>query len=395
MKTALIPITLAASLAGAPGAGAQTTDAARAYAAELEAEAARHVSTQGAPPAGPTVGGYIQFRYVVNVRDNVPPTTPPAPAGEDLSVGFQDSKIKLTVAGSITDELSYSLLTNTRLADGTIELQEAIGTWKANENWTIRWGQFKLPLLREELIGDTTQLAVDRSAMNSEFTQNRSQLVQAAYAADKVRFFLAFSDGLNTLNTDFTSTAEADYAFTGRVEWMFAGGEWARFNDFTSWRGSPFTGMLGGAAHWESGGDTDNTFDSDLLEITADASVEGAGWNAFAEFVFRSVDPAVGTDADDLGFLVQGGWFLAEQWEVFGRYDGVFADSPADDFNTITAGVNYYMIPESHAAKFTLDFQYFIDEQATSIVAPNTLVGLLASPEEGQFVVRLQAQLRF
>ncbi len=381
---------------GASGAPAQPIDFARAYGAELRADAAERLSAQAAAPAGPKVGGYLQFRYVINGRDNVPPTVPPAPVGEDLTVGFQDAKIKLSVAGTITEEFSYSLLTNARLSDGTIELQEAIGNWKANENWTIRWGQFKLPLLREELMADTRQLAVDRSAMNSEFTQGRSQLVQAGYAAEKVRFFLAFSDGLNTLNTDFGSPAEADYAFTGRGEWMFTGADWARFNDFTSWRGSGFTGMLGGAAHWQSGGQTDNTIDSDLLEVTADASVEGAGWNAFAEFVFRSTEPAVGTDADDMGFLVQGGIFVAEAWELFARYDGVFPDSSAgDDFSTVTAGVNYYVIPESHAAKFSLDLQYFIDAQSTSIVAPNTLVGLLPSAEEGQWVVRLQAQLNF
>ncbi len=381
---------------GASGAPAQPIDLARAYGAEMRADAAERSSAQAAAAAGPKVGGYLQFRYVINGRDNVPSTVPPAPVGEDLSVGFQDSKIKLSVGGTLTDEIGYSLLTNARLSDGTVEIQEAIGNWKASENWTIRWGQFKLPLLREELMADTRQLAVDRSAMNSEFTQGRSQLVQAGYAAEKVRFFLAFSDGLNTLNTDFGSPAEADYAFTGRCEWMFTGADWARFNDFTSWRGSGFTGMVGGAAHWQSGGETDNTIDSDLLEVTADASVEGAGWNAFAEFVFRSAEPAVGTDADDMGFLVQGGVFVADAWELFARYDGVFPDSSAgEDLSTITAGVNYYVIPESHAAKFSLDFQYFIDAQSTSIVAPNTLVGLLPSAEDGQWVIRLQAQLNF
>lgn len=387
-------VALAGTLAGAAGAGAQ--DAARAYQSELLADAARHASAQGAAPAGPKVGGYLMFRYVLNSRDSVPPTLPPGPVGEDLSVGFQNAKIKLSVAGQINEEFGYSALVNTRLSDGTIELQEAIASYKVNENWAVRWGQFKLPLLREETVGDVFQLAADRSAMNSEFTQSRSQLVQAGYSAEKFRFYAAFSDGLATLNTDFNSSVEADYAFTGRGEWMFAGADWARFNDFTSWRGAPFTGMVGAAAHWQSGGDTDNTFDQSLFEVTADASVEGNGWNGFAEFVYRAFEPAAGADVDDIGFLVQGGIFLNEAWELFARYDAVFADSNAgDDFNTITAGVNYYVIPESHALKFTLDLQYFLDEQAASIVAPNTLVGLQPSGEDGQFVVRLQAQLRF
>ncbi len=394
-KALMSTIAAAALVAPSQVSRAQDADAARAYAAEMRGVADTYASAQAAPAAGPTLGGYMQFRYVLNVRDNVTATVPPAPAGEDLSTGFQNAKVKITVAGQITDEISYSALLSTRVSDGSIELQEAIGNYKANENWTFRWGQFKLPLLREELVGDVFQLAADRSATNSEFTQSRSQQVQAGYTSDKLRGFLAFSDGLATLNTDFESTAEADYAFTGRLEWLAAGADWARFNDFTSWRGSDFTAMVGGAAHWQSGGETNNTFDTDLLELTVDGSLEGNGWNAFGAFIFRSLDPAVGADADDIGLVLQGGIFLNEAWEVFARYDAVFADSPAEDFNTIAAGVNYYVIPESHAVKFTLDIQYFLDEQGASIVAPNTLVGLLPSVDDGQFVVRLQAQLRF
>lgn len=374
-------------LAACGVARGQSIDYARSFAAELDSR----VSTLAAEPASPTIGGYMLFRYVLNARDDATLTN-------ELTNGFQDSKIKLSASGQVSDEFGYSILLSVRLSDGGIELQDAVGTYKPGENWTVRWGQFKLPLLREEMIADTTQLAADRSAMNSAFTQGRSQGVEARYRADDWRCMAAASDGLGTANSDFTSGAEADYAFTGRFEYRGAG-EWTRFDDFTSWRGGDTAWMIGGAGHWQSGGDTNGTPDTDVFTVTADGSLEGDGWTAFAQFVYRMAEPAAGSDTDDMGLLVQGGYFVTDTCEVFARWDSVFPDDNGpgapEDFNTITAGVNCYVIPHSHAAKITVDFQYFVDEQAASIVPVNTLTGLLASGEDGQWVVRCQAQVKF
>jgi hypothetical protein len=157
--------------------------------------------------------------------------------------------------------------------------------------------------------------------------------------------------------------------------------------------------MAGGAAHFQSGGDTfatgGTTTDTDLFEVTGDVQLEGNGWNAFAAAIFRGTDPAAGSSRDDLGLVVQGGWMFNDRWEIFGRWDSVVPDDPGEDFSTITVGVNHYVIPASHAVKFTVDAQYFLDEQGASIVPAGTLVGLLPSAEDGQWVIRAQAQIRF
>ena len=370
-------------------------DPARSWAGELGAEAGAHTSTLRAADGGPKVGGYMLFRYLLNSRDD-------SAIVEDTTNGFQTSKFKLSVSGDAGDYWSYSLLGNFSHSSGVFGLQDAVVTYKVHDvddRWSVRAGQFKLPLLREELILDTTQLAVDRSATNSVFTQNRSQGIELRYAGESTRFFAALSDGLSTLNSDFDSAAEADYAFTGRCEWMFAGGDWARFTDFTSFKGSAYAGLLGGAAHFQSGGDTfatgGTTTDAGQVEVTGDVQVEGDGWNAFGAVVFRTVDPAAGSSTDDLGFVAQGGWMFGDHWEVFGRWDSVIPDDPAEDFSTLTLGVNYYVVPASHAVKFTVDAQYFLDEQSASIVPASTLVGLLPSAEDGQWVLRVQAQVRF
>lgn len=379
------------------GAQGQTLDNSRAYSAEVLSQAQSHTSTLAQPAAGDvTVGGQIQFRWIFNSRDD-------NTLVEDTTTGFQTTRTKLWATGNVNEEFGYRVQGAFDRDGGTFGLEDAFVTYKVNDQSTLQWGQFKLPLLREELVSSAKQLAAERSVMNETFNQDRSQGVQWGYAGENFRFWAAFSDGVRTANTDFDSDSEADYGFTGRFEYMWSG-DWKQFEDFTSWKGSAYAGMLGAAAHWQSGGNTfatgGTTDDEDLLMFTVDASAEGDGWNAFAAFVYTSFSPAVGADRDDMGFVVQGGYAFNDNWEVFGRYDVVIPEDPSaapeDDFSSVTFGVNYYVIPQSHAAKFTADVAYFIDNPVTSVIVPtSTGTGLLGTAEDGQWALRFQFQVLF
>src|SRR5690606_10621472 len=108
---------------------------------------------------------------------------------------------------------------------------------------------------------------------------------------------------------------------------------------------SEYAGMVGGAVHWQDGGETFNTFENEILQYTIDASVEGNGWNLFGTFVGRHVEIDVDPDdidRDDFGFLVQGGVFVTPQTELFARWDSVIPDDGDENddwWNTITGGV--------------------------------------------------------
>lgn len=341
------------------------------------------------------VGGQIQFRYVLNYRDE------PTNTDEDVTNGFQTRRTRLEFAGNaFGKETTYLVQTDFSRSDGTATVFDAWVRHALNESWGVRFGQFKVPLLREELVSGKRMLAADRSITNGVFTQARSQGVQLEYDGDRARFAGAFSDGLNTLNTDFDASTEADYALTSRVDLRLAG-DWKQFADFTSWRGSDFGAMLGAAAHWQSGGSTGGTTDRDVLQYTVDLSLEGDGWNAFIAFIGRNTDPSGGEEVDDFGILAQGGVFLTEKTEMFARYDLVIPDDNRGggdaDFSTLTAGVNHYFVERSHAAKFTADLMYFLDAQAdsASLVGRSTGVGLLPDAEDGQVAARFQFQLLF
>jgi hypothetical protein len=338
------------------------------------------------------VSGFTQFRYNWNNRGD-------DDLDEDNTIGFQNAKTKINVGGNIVNEnWSYGILFKFEdSGSGQAVLDDAFGQYKMGNGWSIKFGQFKLPLYREELMSDTAQLFANRSVTNSVFTQSRSQGIQAAYEGDTFRFYGAFSDGLATRNTDFTAATEADFAFTARGEYKWAG-SWNQAKDFTSFQNSDFFGMVGAAAHWQSGGDTFATAETDIWAVTADVSVEGNGWNVFGYIAYSGVDPEGGDSLNNWGALVQGGIFVAPQWELIAGWDIVIPDSDAandDNFNTIRIGANHYFVPESHAIKLTIDLSWFLDTQGDSIAPASTATGLLASGDDSQFNLRAQMQLAF
>ena len=152
--------------------------------------------------------------------------------------------------------------------------------------------------------------------------------------------------------------------------------------------------MLGGALWWQDGGETFGTIDGQVIGATADVSVEGNGWSAFVAGVFQQFDPDAGDARNDWGLVAQAGYFLTPQWEIYGRYDGLFPDIE-DEFNTVTVGANYYVIEGSQTLKFTMDGQFYINEQGPSAATPSTVINLLPSADDSQFGVTFQLQLVF
>jgi hypothetical protein len=137
--------------------------------------------------------------------------------------------------------------------------------------------------------------------------------------------------------------------------------------------------------------------------VTADLSLEGDGWNVFVAGVWdheKFKIPASGgfpgssTSGDNWGIMGQGGIFVAPKWELFARWDYVHPNSKFDSqsLNVATVGANCYLMQDSHAAKFTVDFLWFFDKTGSNF---NTLTGILPSDHKNQYSVRAQMQLVF
>ena len=339
----------------------------------------------------------IQARYQFNKRDDA------ALGDSDTTTGFSIRRSKIGIEGQVTDNISGKVKFAFSRSSGAAALEDAYAKWKINDDVTLKIGQFKQALIREENLSSSKQLAGERSAVNETFNQNFSQGIEAQFGGDSWRGMVGFTDGFGTGSTAFNSGSEADYALNARFEFLFGDASWGQFKQFTSFRGANAGGMLGAAIAYQSMGDTNPSAvtTTEMTTGTIDFSYVGDGWNAYAAGIWRNMDPGVGADMDDFGFIAQAGVFFADQDELFARWDAVFPDdanAPADqDFNTITVGWNHYIVPESHAAKFTLDLNYYLDATSTSIVSTSTTGGhnLQPSTQDGQIGITAQMQLLF
>lgn len=415
----------------------QSTDEIRAVVSEMMADAETRSSLLSGGDAGHdgrffiagdgfrlNVGGYIQTRYYFNFRDNDKVGEPGfGDPQDDFTHGFFMSRVKVDFSGELNKDWFYRVrigavsASNPETDDSEsseVNFDYAYGGYKFANGMKVTFGQFKLPLLREELIADTKGLAVERSLVNDLFSQGYSQGIQFSNEYETWRWCAAFSDGLNAANTNWTSqtntsgfitSGQAEYALTGRFEFLFSGA-WKQFEDFTSPKGSDFGFMLGGAIHWQQSTNTPNISDNDqsLLEFTFDASLKGDSWNLYGAYVGRQQDNRqAGVDSDfyDQGFIIQGGWRFAENTELFARWDAVLPDDSrpgvTEDINNfLTFGVNHYFA--GHAIKGTADLIWAIDQTSDLEFTggvPNTQIGILGEDGDGEFAIRLQMQVVF
>lgn len=345
------------------------------------------------------VSGQVQVRYMLNFRDDENGTV------DDFASGFSLPRVALRFDGAIYDDIVYAIQGVFNSSGGGFTLEDAYAGYVFDNGLIILGGQYREPILWEDVLQEKYSLAVDQSVVNAVFSQGYSQGIWAHYSADSWRMWAGFDSGIRSANTDFNADP-AEWGVTTRWEWKFAG-NWSQFDQFSSPRGAEFAAKLGGGVHFEQSPHAPGTVETDLLAYTADIMVEGNGWNVFGMGVGLYTDTNGGGGSfNDLGFLVQGGVFVTDDIEPFARYDVVIPDSDraADQaFNTITAGANYYL--HGQAAKFTLDVQYFLDDTAGNALVsgiatgvPGSVgnqIGLLPTMDDGEFVIRLQFQLLF
>lgn len=361
----------------------------------LASDQANHSALSVLSESAPNLklGAQLKFRYDINLRDDN------TLGHDDTTLGFSMRRTKIEGAGSITGSLKGKFVIAFDRSSGEAVLEDTLVDWEINNTLRATVGQFKLPFAREESIPSKRQLFHERSSANETFNQDRSQGVQLNLSADAWRAALAFSDGFNSDNTAFNSDAEADYAVTARAEFKFGDADWKAYDQFTSFRGASTGAMIAVAAHWQSAGDTNPALpdNAEMLGFTADASYMADGWNLYASFVWMNRDDGA-DDFDDMGMVVQGGLFFTDQLEGIARWSAVFPDSDRandQDYSDLSLGMNYYIIPESHAAKLTAAVVYSFDATNDSIVSTSTGHNLLASDDDGQIALTLQLQLLF
>jgi hypothetical protein len=365
----------------------------------------------------------MQQRLVRNDREN-------ATGGNDTDTsrwGFENTRTKFILTGHVVNPDWFyrvdinvgtggSLPTGSTLtAENEIANSEEDRTGTLNaylgydygNGWKVIIGTMKAPFLREELVEAQYQLAVERSVLNYSLTAGYVDGIAVNYAGDQFRATAALHDGANSGQTPW-NTADTEFALTGRGEILFSG-TWDQFDDFTSPRGSETGFMLGAAGLYQkgesgtatlSGLDGSGGEEFEIWALTVDGSLEFAGWSLFGAFVYIDVDTGtLNADTNPWGFLVQGGVYLTDHLELFGRWEWGDPDaSSVEDLNIFTIGLNQYFA--GHNAKWTTDFGFGVDTVDSDFTAagiPHSITGWQPdeADEDGQWVLRTQFQIYF
>ncbi len=350
--------------------------------------------------------GQVQTRFIYNFLDDP----------DRHRAGFEVTRTKLTARGHVfSPDLTFLVRTDqTRNEPGLVEgLFFVRDVWMAlrlNNEWTVRFGQFKLPFNREELVSSAYQLAVERTLINESYNLGRSEGVELTYADDTAKLSFAYTDGAvdsvggfgivggNRVNTA-ALLEDTEYAVTMRYERLIAG-EWRQFADFTSRIGDEYGVLVGVAGHaekTESNGinSRGNRNETRWAAMTADLSIEWGGATAFIAAMYHWIDtPTLNLNA--WGFVVQYGMYLSPKWEIFGRWEYGFFDTRAAEFtnlSVLTLGANYYI--DGHDLKWTSDISFGIDaiDQPWDFSLPG--YRLDQADSEPQIVIRTQFQLLF
>jgi hypothetical protein len=361
--------------------------------------------------------GQIQVRWALNNANGQSPSAP------NTLYGFEIRRAKIKFDGHVVDP-TWKYVLNLAAdhddkkfdsgvggalfsAQGDVFLEDAIIKKNFENGLELWFGQFKMPFLQEELVSSTKQQAVERSLVNEEFNQDRAKGIMAVYTTDQLKIQGAFHDGFKSLNTPFSfvpvttgslvTGLSSSIGLTGRVDWL-AKGNWKQFGDMTSPRGSENGLKVGGAVHWEQDKYTEFVAGvgtrTSFFGWTIDGMWESDGWNVLAYIVGRHVRPDAGTNLDQYGIVVQGGYYLTDEWEGFARYEWGDNDvGGAPDLSVLTVGANYYI--NKHNLKWTTDIGFGLNEVVSTWSAGGADWRSDAAGETGQVVFRSQFQLLF
>ncbi|MEY3144047.1 MAG: hypothetical protein RLY21_2540 [Planctomycetota bacterium] len=400
--------------------------------------------------------GDVQIRWAYNSRDiGSAPAAQGSPSNStaDDAWGFELRRVRLTFFGNVIDptwdyEIKFAFNRNATASNNGF-LDEAFVTKDLGQGWSLRAGQFKVPFLREELVTSTAQLAVERSLVNDFFSAQKAQGLRLGwqneqfkvegYYGDAIRAngaspYAITTGGIGALNagaaqgvptsqnTSFNGVP-TDYAFAARAEWKPLG-EWKQFRDMQSYRGEGQGVLLGVAGYAEQVDPvpaTNGATPDVVLSATADASFDFGGASIFAYGVYRNVTlqsaqavrgGGTNDEINQWGAVFQGGYFVADDVEVFARYE--IGDSDDDQYRTqatsllasgqdlsvVTVGMNWWIAGvKNKQVKWTTDFGYSFEPVVDFAASgANYLPDYTASGGEtndGQWVVRSQFQFMF
>ena len=326
------------------------------------------------------LSGQLQLRHVWNRLKQ--------PGKDDTRTGFEVRRAKVKLRGNLMGpDVGYTVGTALNPLTGNFILQAYNIRLRVSDQLILLVGRARPPLLREEFISSKLQLAAERSLVTRKFRQRRTLGVMVRYETDRFRLAAGLMDSAPGLFGDKAVRVST------RVDALLRGG-WDELEDFTSFPGDEPLLAVGAGILFEDNDKIDPAADDvRTVRASADVSLETGGANAFFAIVLNHVEEDNQPTRDQIGIVIQGGVFVVDGWEVFGRYEWGDADGEAVDLSMLTIGFNRYF--NDHQLKWTTDIGYGLNEIGGFWSSVGAGVRSDDPGQSGQIVVRGQFQLLF
>ena len=263
---------------------------------------------------------------------------------------------------------------------------DAVVKWNFTGNWTVWFGQTKLPGNIERVFSSQKLQLVDRSLLNSKFTLDRDAGAQLRHHFKLgntflVREIFAISQG-EGLNQKPQSTGNG---YTGRIELLPFGNFTKKGDYFASDLKREKSPKLILSATYDfnqdamrSRGQKGDYLTGDLKSLQTlfiDVHFKYQGFSFFGEYVDRKTSDGSALLEESLsndGLLIdesyytgnsinlQLGYLMSNNWEISGRYTTVNANDYNNDLNQYTIGFSKYVV--GHNLKVQTDFSYTTEQ---------------------------------
>ncbi|MCX5659414.1 MAG: porin [Planctomycetota bacterium] len=366
------------------------------------------------------ISGLIQARYEYANRTTAKNPAPGSggldPEDNENLSGFEVSRTQLNFFGHVvspawTYYIRLATGSESESASSSVFVQRATIGYDIVDNVNLAVGRQRAAFLKEEMIDDGYQLAVDRSNVNQLFSAGYVEgLFLTWNPTDSVRIQASLNDGIRS--GEFSSLGYAsdgnDITVTARGDVKLMG-DWKQAEQFSAWNDQESALFVGAAVNYQLSQTGDNGGNNKDLRWTIDGQYKTGGLNVFAAIAYRNgyndADTTLNTNSDQFGAVVQAGYFvIPDKFEPFARYEYLDLDNTADPgltggssistdprvHHVVTGGANYYFAKQR--VKATVDAGY----------AFNSNTGALSQGFQtdvnnhgGQFLVRGQVQLMF
>jgi len=341
------------------------------------------------------INGQLQVRGLYNDAD-----------GQTSERGFEQRRTKVKFSGHVLNPSWTYKVTATWSRSGGSNTEDAYIQKSFEDGSWIKFGQFKQNFLRENIVSSSKQLTVERSMLNNAFTYGWSQGLEFGWKNDDVKLLAQYTGGPGQSNTAALGTTTNAWVLRGELRFGEAG--WKDFDYLTSKSGAK-SGFLLGVSYENYSRETGNTFEygnadgNESSGWTVDATWRGDGWNVFG-YIVDATGSDNGVDQDSSGWLLQGGFLVNDNVELFAQYQEGEVSGETMDMDVFRVGFNYWPTAGSNTIKWTTDIGWagktIVDTDGGGISSPGWVSsgnGWRADTgtNKDQMLIRSQLQLLF